>query len=112
MQLTADLVLQAVFFAAMLALILGLGKAMATVAIMLDYFRKEKLPKNERKKKMKAVTPDIFQAMIEAIVGIAIIGFFIITGLLDAGSYPFISILLAILFIPLLLLFVLAKRWE
>jgi len=86
LEITWDLIGQTILFAALVAIVLGTGKVIATALLTRRHFRRKQLSKEEKRKIQDLAAPEIVDAIVEIVVGFAIMVGFIVSGVLDETS--------------------------
>jgi hypothetical protein len=112
MDLTWDLVGQAVFFAVVLLTIWGIGKIIATMAVTNSYLKKNNSTKEEAVKKKQALAPELYVTVVEMLVGTIFLALFIIPGFVDDWDRGIISILLFVFLFIIAFLLVGVQTWS
>jgi hypothetical protein len=112
MDLTWDLVGQAVFFAIVLLTIWGIGKIIATMVVTNSYLKKNNSTKEEAVKKKQALAPELYVTVVEMLVGTIILALFIIPGFVDEWNRGIISILFFVFLFIIAFLLVGIQTWS
>jgi hypothetical protein len=117
MQITFDDVARAIYLAAVVALILGIGRSTATSLAFWRYFHEEK-KKDARTRMMEAEgriisegSRIILGGLLESWVSIVIFGIFLFLGMLDSTGQVVTCGLIGVAFVLIIATWFLQTRW-